>query len=66
VTITLNGESFSTPGPLTITDLLARLEIDPRLVAVERNLIVVKRPAYPSTPVEEGDQIEVVKFVGGG
>jgi thiamine biosynthesis protein ThiS len=54
------------PGPLTVAALLARLEIDPRGVAVERNGLVVKRDQYPTTPVEDGDQIEIVNFVGGG
>jgi sulfur carrier protein len=66
LTITLNGEPFTAGGPLTIADLLARLEIDGRGVAVERNFVVVKRDAYPTTPVEDGDQIEIVNFVGGG
>lgn len=66
MTITLNGEPFTVPAPLTITDLLARLDIDPRGVAVERNCLVVKRDAYPLTPVADGDQIEIVNFVGGG
>ena len=64
--IMLNGEPFTVPAPLTVADLLARLEIDPRGVAVERNFVVVKRDAYPTTPVGDGDQIEVVNFVGGG
>ena len=64
--ITLNGEPFTVAGPLTVTDLLARLDIDPRSVAVERNFLVVKRDQYPTTTVEEGDQIEIVNFVGGG
>jgi thiamine biosynthesis protein ThiS len=66
LTITLNGEPFSVPGPLTITELLARLEIDPRRVAVERNIAVVKRAAYDTTEIVEGDEIEIVNFVGGG
>jgi thiamine biosynthesis protein ThiS len=66
VTITLNGEPFSVPDPLTITDLLARLEIDPRRVAVERNIVVVKRAAYATTKIVDGDEIEIVNFVGGG
>jgi len=66
LTITLNGEPFSVPGPLTITDLLVRLEIDPRRVAVERNIVVVKRAAYDTTRIVEGDEIEIVNFVGGG
>jgi thiamine biosynthesis protein ThiS len=66
LTITLNGDPYSVPGPLTITDLLARLDIDPRRVAVERNFLVVKRAAYGDTMVSEGDEIEIVNFVGGG
>ena len=66
MTITLNGEPFTVSGPLTITNLLTRLEIDPRRVAVERNLLIVKRDAYDRTDVADGDQIEIVNFVGGG
>jgi len=66
LTITLNGEPFSVAGPLTISDLLALLEIDPRRVAVERNITVVKRAAYATTEIAEGDEIEIVNFVGGG
>lgn len=66
MTITLNGDPFTTGEPLTIAGLLARLEIDPRTVAVERNFIVIKRDAYATTAIGEGDQIEIVNFVGGG
>ena len=66
MTITLNGDAHSVAGPLTIAGLLATLEIDPRGVAVERNFVVIKRDAYGTTAVEDGDQIEIVNFVGGG
>jgi thiamine biosynthesis protein ThiS len=66
VIITLNGDAHTVAGPLTIAGLLATLQIDPRGVAVERNFIVIKREAYGATPVEDGDQIEIVNFVGGG
>ena len=66
MTIRLNGEPFEIAGPVTITDLLARLHIDPRLVAVEHNLVVIKRDQYDRTQVAEGDEIEIVNFVGGG
>jgi thiamine biosynthesis protein ThiS len=64
--ITLNGDPFEVAGPLTVTELLARLQIDPRRVAVEHNLVVLKRSAFEDTLVTEGDQIEIVNFVGGG
>lgn len=64
--IRLNGDPYELPAPLTITALLAHLAIDPRRVAVERNCTVVKRAAYDAELVVEGDEIEVVNFVGGG
>lgn len=66
MTIKLNGDPYELAAPLTISDLLTRLDIDPRRVAVERNFLVVKRAAYGSTQVVEGDEIEIVNFVGGG
>ena len=64
--IVLNGEPFEAPGPTTVTRLLTQLDIDPRRVAVEHNLMVLKKAAYDSTMVKEGDAVEVVNFVGGG
>ena len=64
--ITLNGDPFEVAGPLTVSELLARLQIDARRVAVEHNLIVLKRAAFDDTIINAGDQIEVVNFVGGG
>jgi thiamine biosynthesis protein ThiS len=45
---------------------LARLEIDPRRVAVEHNLEIIKRQRFPDVVVNEGDSVEIVNFVGGG
>ena len=64
--IVLNGDPFEIAGPITLTALLDRLNVDPRRVAVEHNLNVVKRANYDSTQIQEGDQVEVVNFVGGG
>lgn len=64
--ITLNGERQELAAPLSVSELLSHLKIDARRVAVEHNLVVVKRAAYDSTIVREGDQVEIVNFVGGG
>ena len=64
--IVLNGDRFELGGPLTVADLLVQLNIDARRVAVEHNLVVLKRPAFGETIVREGDQVEIVNFVGGG
>jgi thiamine biosynthesis protein ThiS len=66
VTITLNGDPYELVAPLTVSELLARLDIDPRRVAVEHNLVVLKRTAFGETRVNAGDQVEIVNFVGGG
>lgn len=64
--ITLNGDGYEVAGPLTVAELLARLEIDARRVAVEHNLVVLKRDAFDRTTVQAGDEVEIVNFVGGG
>lgn len=66
MTIRLNGEARELAGPLSIAALLATLGIEPGRVAVEHNLKVVKRDAYESTTIRDGDEVEVVNFVGGG
>jgi thiamine biosynthesis protein ThiS len=66
VTITLNGDRREFARSLTVTELLSELGIDPRRVAVELNLVVLKRAAFAETPVNDGDQVEIVNFVGGG
>ena len=64
--ITLNGDRFDIDEPMSVTALLARLDIDPRRVAVEHNLEIVKRHRFPEVIVGEGDRVEIVNFVGGG
>ncbi|OFW39360.1 MAG: thiamine biosynthesis protein ThiS [Acidobacteria bacterium RIFCSPLOWO2_12_FULL_67_14b] len=66
MTITLNGDPHELERPLTVSALLAQLEIDARRVAVELNLAVVKKVAYDSSMVKDGDEVEIVNFVGGG
>jgi thiamine biosynthesis protein ThiS len=64
--IRLNGDPFETEGPLTVLQLLERLQIDPRRVAVEHNLAILKRERYGTSTIGEGDNVEIVNFVGGG
>lgn len=62
----MNGEPLEVAGPITISALLADLKIDPRLVAVEHNVVVLKRAQYENVVVNDGDEIEIVRMVGGG
>jgi sulfur carrier protein len=64
--ITLNGDPFELDQPLSVAELLARLAIDGRRVAVEHNLTILKREVFAQVMVHEGDQVEIVNFVGGG
>ena len=66
MTITLNGDKHELAAPLSVSELLQQLEIDARRVAVELNLAVVKKAAYESSVIKEGDEVEIVNFVGGG
>lgn len=66
VRITLNGDPRDLRGPLTVAALLADLSIDPRVVAVEVNRVVVKRDRYSETMIDAGAEVEIVAFVGGG
>ena len=64
--ITLNGDPFELSAPLTVSELLSHLQIDPRRVAIEHNLVVIRRNTFDTTRLAEGDQVEIVNFVGGG
>lgn len=64
--IRLNGDPHELAAPLTVLQLLEQLAIDPRIVAVEHNLTIIKRDRYASTMIGEGDEVEIVRFVGGG
>jgi thiamine biosynthesis protein ThiS len=66
MTITLNGDRHEIAGPLSVSALLEQLDIDARRVAVELNLAVVKKAAYDSSVITDGDEVEIVNFVGGG
>ncbi len=66
ITIHLNGERREIPEGLTLATLLEWLKLTADRVAVERNLEIVPRERWPETPIETGDRLEVVHFVGGG
>ena len=64
--IVVNGESRDVPVSTTVTQLLDALDINPLMVAVEVNVDVLPRAQYASTFLKEGDQVEIVRMVGGG
>lgn len=64
--VTINGEGRAFDAPMTVAGLLAALALEPRRIAVERNLEIVPRSLFAATAIAEGDRIEIVQFVGGG
>jgi thiamine biosynthesis protein ThiS len=64
--IVFNGEGREVRSGMTIAELLDELSLDPKRVAVEVNLDLAPRDRHAQTPLQEGDQLEVVTLVGGG
>ncbi len=66
ISVEINGERREIPASLNVWGLLEHLQIDTARVAVELNKEIVRKSAWDATLVEEGAQIEIVMFVGGG
>ncbi len=66
IRISLNGEGRRVAAGLSVAGLLDTLGLDRRKVAVERNEAIVSRSSYDTTAISDGDQFEIVHFIGGG
>ena len=64
--IRVNGEHRRVPGGTSVAEMLKEVGIDPLKVAVERNREIVPRSTLAEVRVENGDDYEIVHFVGGG
>lgn len=64
--ITVNGQPRQMESGATVAALLETLGLDPRQLAVERNLELVPRAEHAATALADGDRLEVVTLVGGG
>ncbi len=63
--IQLNGEA-RTVAAATLAELISELDLEGRMIAIERNLEVVPKSQYAATGLQEGDRIELVHMIGGG
>ncbi len=66
IAIVVNGSTRTVPDGATLLDLLRQLELDPRVVVVEHNRAIVRRPDLDRARLAAGDAVELVHFVGGG
>ena len=66
MTIQVNGETRVVRSDLTVAGLLRELEIQTDQVAVEVNLHILERMEFESRPLQEGDCVEILSYVGGG
>ncbi|WP_031551043.1 sulfur carrier protein ThiS [Parvularcula oceani] len=64
--IIVNGESRRIATEATVAGLLEEFGLPPRKIAIERNREIVPKSAYGTTALRDGDEIEIVQFVGGG
>ena len=66
IQLLVNGAARTIAAPATLEDLLTSLQLDARLVVVELNREIVRRPQLGHVQLESGDSVELVHFVGGG
>jgi thiazole synthase len=66
LSIRVNGEHRLVPAGSSVADLALELGLEPTRVAVERNLEIVPRSTLAEVKIEDGDDYEIVTFVGGG
>ncbi len=66
IKITVNGDTREFDSKSSLDDLLRVLDLDPQMVVVEHNRSIVRRPQLAATPLEDGDSVELIHFVGGG
>ena len=66
LSVRINGDHRRVPGGTTVAEMVNDLGLDPLRVAVERNLEIVPRGTLDKVQVEDGDDYEIVHFVGGG
>lgn len=64
--ITLNGSPYTLGENITVAELVTQLAIDSKQVAVEKNREIVPKSTYGKTSIREGDEVEIVSFIGGG
>ena len=66
IEITVNGEKRQVEPGTVLTDYITSLDLNPATVVVEYNREIVKREEYGSLILEQGCELELIRFIGGG
>ena len=64
--VIINGEEKNIENDLTVQDLLLKLKLKPEMIAVEKNEEILERENYTTEKINEGDVLELIRFMGGG
>lgn len=66
ISLRVNGKQVELDQPTPLLSYLEKLGVNPGAIAVEHNGEIIERAAYPGVVLREGDQVEIVRMVGGG
>ena len=66
ISLKINGKLVELEGPTPLVAYLEALGVSPRSVAVELDGVIIEREAYPTTTLDDGNTVEIVRMVGGG
>jgi len=66
IALQINGKRVELERPTPLLEYLEQLGVNPRAVAVEHNGEIIERAAFESAVLSDGDQVEIVRMVGGG
>ena len=64
--VQLNGKDREIDSGLSVQELVESLDLNPKLIVVELNKEILSRDCFGEIQVSQGDQVELVHFVGGG
>ena len=66
INVTINGDTHRLDSDLNLNDLLRKLDIEEDKVAIEHNREIVPKSTFDTVMVGDGDNLEIVHFIGGG
>ena len=66
IKVTINGKDHELPEPTPVSEYVATLGVEPKMIAIAHNGEVLRRDEWADVIVSDGDSLEVVRAVGGG